>query len=342
MRLMSYLLCALVLLAVGLTPTAEELLVYTYDSFVAWGPAQEIKEEFEEAHPGVELVWIAPGDSSEMLSRLIGELELGLPTADVFLGVADVEVHRALEHEAFLPLETELIPNLEYVPEDIRLDEDAYVVPYDYGYVTFVYDDEALPAEHVPETLEDLLRPALKDKIILQDPRTSSPGLSFLLWTIAHFGEEWTEFWRQLRPNVLTVTTGWTESFEMFQAGEAPIVISYATDEAYSYIVHGDLRYRVLTPGGEGYRQVEYMGVVRTTDNPKLAHTLLNIVLSHQVQELIPTSQWMFPANEDADTPADFQEYAIIPENPVALDLDLVAENLEEWISEWQAILVGS
>ncbi len=329
-------------LAIGLSSTADELLVYTYDSFVAWGPAQEIKEKFEETHPGTELVWIAPGDSSEMLSRLLGELELGLPTADVFLGVADVEVHRALAHEAFLGLEPRLIPNLQYVPEDIRLEEDAYVVPYDYGYVTFVYDADALPAEHVPTTLEDLLHPELKGNIVLQDPRTSSPGLSFLLWTIAHFGDGWTDFWRELLPNVLTVTKGWTESFEMFEAGEAPIVVSYATDEAYSYIVHGDLRYRVLTPGGEGYRQVEYMGVVRTTDSPELAHSLLDIVLSHQIQELIPTSQWMFPANQDADTPEDFQQYAIIPENPVALDLDIVEEHLEEWISEWQRILIES
>jgi len=337
-----YCVAMVLMLAVGLSGTADELVVYTYDSFVAWGPAQEIKEKFEETHPGTELVWIAPGDSSEMLSRLLGELELGLPTADVFLGAADVEVPRALDHEAFLPLEPQLITNLKYVPDDIRLQDDAYVVPYDYGYVTLVYDAEALPDEHVPTTLEDLLHPELADKIVLQDPRTSSPGLSFLLWTIAHFEEGWTDFWRELLPNVLTVTRGWTESFEMFEAGEAPIVVSYSTDEAYSYIVHGDLRYRVLTPSGEGYRQVEYMGVVRTTDSPDLAHSLLDIVLSHQVQELIPTSQWMFPANQDADTPADFQEHAIVPENPVALDMDAVEEKLEEWISEWQRILVES
>ncbi len=341
MRLASLLCIALVLSAASVRTAAEQLTVYTYDSFVAWGPAQAIKETFEETHPGVELVWIAPGDSSEMLSRLIGELQLGLPTADVFLGVADVELHRALAHEVFLPLHAERISNLQYVPQRLRLEGDTYVVPYDHGYVTFVYDAELLPEELVPRTLEDLLRPELKDKIILQDPRTSSPGLSFLLWTIAHFGDAWDQFWRELLPNVLTVTKGWTESFEMFEAGEAPLVISYSTDEAYSHIVHGDLRYRVLTPGGEGYRQVEYMGVVRTTENTELAHSLLDIVLSHEIQELIPTSQWMFPANEEAQLPEEFAEHAVIPAESLSLDLELVAENLEKWINEWQAVLVG-
>ncbi len=341
MRLAGLLCVAVVLATASLAATADQLLVYTYDSFVAWGPAQAIKDAFEETHPGVELVWVAPGDSSEMLARLIGELDFDLATADVFLGVADVEVHRAVEHALFRPLEPELIPNLNYVPQELRLEEDTYVVPYDYGYVTFVYDAEALPEELVPRTLDDLLRPELKSKIVLQDPRTSSPGLSFLLWTIDHFGEQWKQYWRELMPNVLTITKGWTESFEMFEAGEAPLMISYSTDEAYSYIVHGDLRYRVLTPGGEGYRQVEYMGIVRTTDKPDLAHSLLNIVLSREVQELIPTSQWMFPASAEAELPESFAQHAVIPENPVSLDLELVAQSLEEWISQWQTILIG-
>lgn len=318
-----------------------ELVVYTYDSFVAWGPAQAIKDAFEKAHPGVTLVWIAPGDSSEMLARVVAELELGLPTADVFVGLADVEVPRALARNVFRPLEPERLAHLADVPAHLRIGDDAFVVPYDHGYITLVYDARALPDELVPRTLDDLLRPELKGKIVLQDPRTSSPGLSFLLWTIAHYGEDWPAFWEKLLPNALTVTRGWTESFDMLEAGEAPLGISYSTDEAYAHIVYGELVYRVLTPDGEGFHQVEYMGIVRTTQKADLGHALLDLILSPEIQELIPTSQWMFPANATARVPEAFAAHAVLPEHPVSLDLDTIAANLSAWIRTWQEILVA-
>lgn len=328
------------ILALALLGSARELVVYTYDSFVSWGPALAIKEKFEALFPGVTLTWVAVGDSSEMLSRLIAELRLGLPTADVFLGLADVELPRALAHNVFQPYDPARIPNLADVPSDLIFDPTGHVLPYDHGYVTFVYDSELLPEELVPQTLDDLLRPELKGKIIVTDPRTSSPGLSFLLWTIAHYGEGWLAFWQRLIPNLLTITKGWSEAYDLFLAGEAPLVLSYSTDTAYSYIEHGSLRYRVITPGGEAFRQVEGMGIVRTCRDLDLAHAFLNLVLSVEIQELIPTTQWMFPVNARARLPAGY-EYAVIPERPVSLPPELVGEKLEGWLSQWQRLLIG-
>lgn len=328
------------ILALALLGSARELVVYTYDSFVSWGPALAIKEKFEALFPGVTLTWVAVGDSSEMLSRLIAELRLGLPTADVFLGLADVELPRALGHTVFQPYDPARIPNLADVPSDLIFDPTGHVLPYDHGYVTFVYDSELLPEELVPQTLDDLLRPELKGKIVVTDPRTSSPGLSFLLWTIAHYGEGWLAFWQRLIPNLLTITKGWSEAYDLFLAGEAPLVLSYSTDTAYSYIEHGSLRYRVITPGGEAFRQVEGMGIVRTCRDLDLAHAFLNLVLSAEIQELMPTTQWMFPVNARARLPAGY-EYAVIPERPVSLPPELVGEKLEEWLSQWQRLLIG-
>lgn len=328
------------LAAAAVFAAAEELVVYTYDSFVSWGPAQAIKEKFEAMFPGVTLVWVAVGDSSEMLSRLIAELRLGTTPADVFLGLADVELPRALAHGVFQPYDPEKIPNLADVPQDLIFDKTGHVLPYDHGYVTFVYDSQLLPEELVPKTLDDLLRPELRGKIIVTDPRTSSPGLSFLLWTIAHYGEEWSNYWRKLLPNLLTITKGWSEAYDMFLAGEAPIVLSYSTDTAYSYIEHGSLRYQVITLDGEAYRQVEGMGIVRGTPKVELAHAFLNLVLSVEIQELMPTTQWMFPVNSRAKLPAGY-EYAVIPEKPVSLDPQLVGEKLEEWLTQWQGLLIG-
>lgn len=319
---------------------ARELVVYTYDSFVSWGPALAIKERFEALFPGVNLVWVAVGDSSEMLSRLIAELKLGETKADVFLGLADVELPRALAHQVFQPYDLAKIPNLEDVLQDLIFDQTGHVLPYDHGYVTFVYDAELLPAELVPQSLDDLLQPELRGKIILEDPRTSSPGLSFLLWTIAHYGEGWLDYWRKLIPNLLTITKGWSEAYDMFLADEAPLVLSYSTDTAYSYIEHGSLRYRVITPDGEAYRQIEGMGIVRGTDEPELAHAFLNLVLSLEIQELMPTTQWMFPVNSKAKLPPGY-EYAVIPEKPVALAPVLIEGKLEEWLNLWQGLLIG-
>jgi len=328
------------LAAVAVLGVAKELVVYTYDSFVSWGPAQAIKERFEAMFPDVRLTWVAVGDSSEMLARLIAELRLGATQADVFLGLADVELPRALANEVFLPYDPAKIPNLADVPPELLFDPTGHVLPYDHGYVTFVYDSESLPLELVPKSLDDLLRSELRGKIIITDPRTSSPGLSFLLWTIAHYGEGWLDYWRRLIPNLLTITKGWSEAYDLFLAGEAPIVLSYSTDTAYSYIEHGSLRYRVITPDGEAYRQVEGMGIVRTTKEPELAHAFLNLVLSPEIQELIPTTQWMFPVNARAKLPAGY-EYAVIPEKPVSLDPELVGAKLEEWLDLWQKLLIG-
>lgn len=333
-----YLALALTVLAIW--GGARELVVYTYDSFVSWGPAFAIKEKFENMFPAVRLTWVAVGDSSEMLSRLIAELELGATPADVFLGLADVELPRALAHNAFQPYDPQKIPNLAHVPKELMFDVSRHVIPYDHGYVTFVYDSQLLPEEQVPRSLDDLLRPELRGKIIITDPRTSSPGLSFLLWTIAHYGEGWIDYWRKLLPNLLTITKGWSEAYDMFLAGEAPLVLSYSTDTAYSFIEHGSLRYQVITPDGEAYRQIEGMGIVRGTDEVELAHAFLDLVLSTEIQELIPTTQWMFPVNAQAKLPAGY-EYAVIPEKPVSLDPLLIGEKLEEWLDQWQRVLIG-
>ncbi|MEW6217820.1 MAG: thiamine ABC transporter substrate-binding protein [Candidatus Bipolaricaulota bacterium] len=315
-----------------------ELVVYTYRSFVRWGPAAAIEEAFEARHPGVDLVWVAPGGGAEMLSRLVAELSTGKTDADVFLGLSAMDLPRALKEDVFGPYDPVLVPNLAHIPEELQFDATGRVISFDHGYVTFVASS-ALREDLAPRTFADLLRPELRGKIILQDPRTSTTGLAFLLWTVARFGDDWPAFWKALLPNTLTVTKGWTEAFSMFEAGEAPIVLSYSTDAAYAYITAGAEKYRVITPDGEAYRLVEGMGIVRTTTKLDLAHSFMDIVLSPEIQALIPTSQWMFPVRGDVELPPDFARYAVLPENPVFVSPTYAADRLEEWIVRWQQVL---
>ncbi|QAA76557.1 MAG: hypothetical protein BIP78_0791 [Candidatus Bipolaricaulis sibiricus] len=317
---------------------AEQFVVYASRSFVRWGPAAAIEQAFEAAHPGVDLVWVAPAGAAEMLSRLIAELSAGRTDADVFLGITAGSLPRALAEGVFRPFDPDLIPNLAFIPEDLRVDPSNHVLPFDHGYIAFVASP-ALSEDLLPRSFTDLLRPELGGKIILQDPRTSETGLAFLLWTVAHFGDSWPQYWRALLPNLLTITRGWTEAFAMFEAGEAPLVLSYSTDAAYAYLTVGEAKYRVLTLDGEGYRLIEGLGIVRTTRRADLAHALIDIVLSPEIQELIPTSQWMFPVHSGVALPPDFARLAVVPEHPVFLDPGEVAQHLDDWISQWQAIL---
>lgn len=311
------------------------LVVYTYDSFVSWGPAQEIAASFEEAY-GVKVTFVAPTGSGEMLSRLITEMETGGTQADVFIGLSDTQLPRAIERGIFQPIDIEKVPNLQNVPQELHVDPEYRAIPFDYGYVSFVYDRRAWPDDQLPSSLEDLTDRRFAGRIIAIDPRTSSVGHALLLWTIAEYGEDgYLAYWNRLKPSLLTVAGGWSAAYAMFEEGEAPIVLSYTTDAAYSvYSGQGD-RYGIILPGGQAYLQIELAGIVAGSEQAELAHAFLNHLLAPESQKLIPTTNWMFPANAATELPEVFEQYAIQPENPVRLDHSLVDENNERWLREW-------
>lgn len=321
--------------------TKQRLVVYTYDS-LASGPAQIIKEGFEARYPDVEVVFIAPGSSGETLARLIAELDAGGTDADVLIGISDTMLPRALERGVFMPLDRSLLPNLAKVPADLDFDKTGHVVPFDTGYVTLIYDSHVLREDELPRSLEDLTDPRFRGKIIAIDPRTSSVGHAFLMWTIAEYGDPgYLDYWRRLAPNLLTVTSGWSTAYSYYEAGEAPIMVSYSTDTAYGVMYANSDRSRVLTPAGQGYRQIEAAGIVAGTDVPELAHRFLDYLLSVEVQQMIPTTNWMFPVNAETPLPEVWQEYAVVPANPVRLDAELIAKNEERWLREWARVMAG-
>jgi thiamine transport system substrate-binding protein len=338
-------LLAVLGLGLGLLLAGEaqvpQLVVYTYDSFASWGPAAFIEEEFEKEH-GVDVQFIATADSRAMLAKLIAEREAGEQGADVFIGVEAADLAKAKEFNLFIPLTAEDVPLLTTVPENLLVDPETVLIPYEHGYITLVYDSETLATADVPRTFEELLNPKYQKMLILEDPRTSSPGLSFLLWTIQHFGDPgYLDYWQRLLPNLLTVAGGWSEAYDLFTAGEGPIVLSFSTDTAYSMIEGGSARYKIMLLNNQGYRNIYLMGVVRGTAQEGLAKEFLNFVLSPAVQERIPLTEWMFPANPEALLPVEFYQYAVVPPQPVMLSPDEVEQNLDRWLREWARIVVG-
>lgn len=328
------------LLLSGAALAQEQLVVYTYDSFVSWGPAEDIEAGFEALHPGVDVVFVAPGSSGDALARLAIELETGGTEADVFLGISDTQLPGALKAGLFQPYDPDRLANLQLVPADLRFDASGHIVPVDVGYITLVYDSERLDPSEAPRSLEELTDPRFRGQIIMIDPRTSSVGHAFLMWTIAKYGDPgFVQYWERLSPNLLTITGGWSEAYNYFTSGEAPIVISYSTDTAYSVTDSGTDRIRVATPEGEGYRQIEGAGIVRGSDQVDLAHAFLDYILSAEVQELIPPTNWMFPVNQEAAVPYNWEQYAVIPEHAVSLDPEMIAENEARWFRMWSTAI---
>lgn len=313
----------------------KELVVYTYDSFVSWGPAKFIEKEFEK-ETGAEVRFVAPGDSRKMINRLKRELEKGKTTADIFLGIESNDVPLVKGEGIFMDLNLSALPNLRKVPQKIRLELEDKLVPYEYGYITLVYNKDMISEEDLPKTFEDLTKDKYRNSLIVEDPRVSSPGYSFLLWTIDHFGEDWIQYWKDLQSSILTIPGGWSEAYTgLFKKGEAPMVVSFSTDTAYSKITGGDFNQGILLLNNEGYLNIYGMGIVRGTDQPTLAHEFLDFVLSKKVQEKIPTSEWMFPANKEASLPIKFYQYAVRPPKAVSMPLEKIEENGSEWIEEW-------
>ena len=304
-----------------------DLVIYAYDSFVSeWGPGPQVIPKFEQRH-GVEVQVISAGDAGQVLSRAI--LEKENPRADIVLGIDNNMLSRALQADVLEPYRS---PNLERIPERLIFDSTHSVTPFDYGYFAFVYDSESLDGP--PTSLEQLTDPRFRKKIIVQDPRTSSPGLGFLLWTVAVCGEEYLEYWSRLQPNLLTITDGWDTAYGMFTSGEAPMVLSYTTSPAYHVEYEQSERYRALLFAEGNYLQIEGIAVLKGAPHPDTARRFIDFVLTEEFQGEIPLTNWMYPVDPDVATPDSFR-FAPEPERSLQLPAARIRANRDRWIDAW-------
>jgi len=331
--LAAFLMAAFPLLS---APGAEQepeadLVIYAYDSFVSeWGPAGKVIPKFEELY-NVRVDLQSAGDAGQVLSRAIFEKEA--PGADILVGIDNNMLTRALEAEVLTSYRS---PNLDLIPAELVFDPSCHVTPFDYGYFAFVTDSQAL--KEPPADLEELTEPRFRDKIILEDPRTSSPGLGFLLWTIAVYGDNYLAYWERLKPNLLTITEGWDSAYGMFTSGEAPLVLSYTTSPAYHVEYEQTERFRALIFKGGNYLQIEGMGIARGAPHPEMAQKFIDFILTEAFQEEIPLTNWMYPVNPAAALPASF-DYAPRPQTSLSLPADSIAEHQEEWIRAWAELI---
>ncbi len=317
----------------------------THESFLA---SEDILAEFTET-TGYELEIIQGSDAGSVVNQAI--LAAGNPVADVLFGVDTTFLSRAINGEIFDPYRS---PALGTVDPALAVDPDDRVTPIDFGDVCLNYDKAAFGLDlPVPQSLGDLTEPAYRDLLVVEDPATSSPGLAFMLATIAVFGEgddgsaPWLEFWEGLKANGVEVVSGWEEAYYGSFSGSGtggtrPLVVSYASSPPAAVIFSeeplDDAPTGVITDGC--FRQIEFAGILRGAENRAGAEALIDFMLSRRFQEDVPLNMFVFPAVTDAALPDEFVQYTVIPDSPAGLDPVRIEEHRERWIAEWAEVML--
>ncbi len=306
----------------ALATEKQVLTVYTYDSFASdWGPGPKIKAAFE-AQCNCELKFIATDSSTGILSRV--QLEGKTSPADIVLGLDATQLSAARDTGLLAPhaVDTSTLT----LP--VEWNDDTFL-PFDFGYFAFVYDADKL--KQVPASLDELADSDLK--IIIEDPRSSTPGLGLLLWLQAVKGEQAAEYWPRIADNIVTVTKGWSEAYGLFLEGEADMVLSYTTSPAYHLIAEQKTQYHAAAFSDGHGMQIEVAAKLKNAPNAELADRFMAFILSDGFQTAIPTGNWMYPVTS-ITLPEEFSQL-VQPARSLLLDADTVAENKRNWLAQF-------
>ena len=309
----------------GSSLRAEKLTVYTYDSFVSeWGPGPIVEKLFEDKYE-IDLKFIAVDSAATLLNKII--LEGENTKADLVLGL-DMNLFNAAEKsELFVSHNLKNINNKLTLP--LNWESDIFV-PYNYGYFAFVYNNKTL--KNPPLSMEDLINKT-DARIVIQDPRTSTPGLGLLTWMKALYGDSAQNKWSQLNKKIISVTKGWTDAYyNFFMAGEADMVLSYSTSPAAHIMFEENYDISASTFKEGNYISVEFAGILNSSKNKQMANKFLDFMISDDFQKVIPGTNIMYPVT-DVEMPEAFNKLEI----PKLLQLDPkdINDNKDAWINEW-------
>jgi thiamine transport system substrate-binding protein len=334
-------LFVLVLFAASLAACAPAiddgvLTVMTHDSFAV---SEDIVTTFEEEH-GVDVVFLKSGDAGSATNKAV--LSADAPLADVFYGVDNTFLSRALEGDIFEAYES---PVLAEIPDALELDTEHRALPVDYGDVCLNYDIAFIAERGLtpPSSLEDLLKPEYAGMLVVQNPATSSPGLAFLFATVGHFGADgYLQYWQGLVDNDVKVVNDWETAFytEFSRwGGERPIVVSYSSSPAVDLIFAEEPMDTPVTAAvvsdGSCFRQIEFVGILRGTQKRALAEAWVDYMLSPAFQSDMPLQMFVFPVNLNAELAAEFVNFLVEPRETAFVSPDAIAANREAWIEAW-------
>jgi thiamine transport system substrate-binding protein len=299
--------------------TPEQVVLLAYDSFT---PEEGIFDDFS-ADTGAQVKVVTSGDSGSLISKAI--LTAGNPEGDVLWGLDNTLLSRAQDADLLTSYQ-----------------------PVDFGDICINADKNWFAQENIPlpQSFEDLIDPRYKNQLVVQDPVSSSPGLGFLLGTIAHFGETgWESYWRSLKQNGVRIVPDWTTAYTVEFSGSSgkgkyPLVVSYGSSPPAEVLYSPTPINEPPTAVIEStcFRQTEYVGALRGTQNPRLAQKLVEYLLDVKFQESMPLTLFVFPINEKAALPELFTKFAVVAKSPLSLEPSLIEEKRDAWIDTWRRI----
>jgi len=343
MKRITNLLLLFVLLLGACAPKGPvTLTIMTHDSFAV---SKEVVKAFEEAN-NAKVVLLPSGDAGAMLNKAI--LSKDAPLADVLFGVDNTFLSRALDADIYEAYES---PQLNTISSEFKLDASNRALPVDYGDVCVNYDKSYFAGNNlaVPGSLEDLIKPEYKDLLVVENPATSSTGLAFLLATITHYGDAFTDYWKALKANGVVVVDGWeTAYYTNFSAssgkGPQPMVVSYGSSPAAEVVfanppIDDSPTASILGPD-TCFRQIEFVGILKGTQNRALAEKFIDFMLGKQFQEDMPLQMFVYPVNPTAALPEAFTKYAQLPTQPATLAPDVIAAKRDAWIAAWTDVVL--
>jgi thiamine transport system substrate-binding protein len=304
----------------------DVLTIYTYESFTAeWGPGPAVEQAFE-AQCACDLQFVSVADGVALLNRV--KIEGEATSADIVLGLDTNLTAEAAATGLFAPHGVDA--SAVTVPGGWS---DPVFLPFDHGWFAVIHDAEQMKSP--PKSLKELVEGNSDEKIIIQDPRSSTPGLGLLLWVRKVYGDAAPEAWAKLSKRVLTVTPGWSEAYGLFTQGEAPMVLSYTTSPAYHMIAEGVSRYQAAAFEEGHYQQIEVAGQTVTGAKNPLAAQFLAFMLTPGFQDHIAEKNWMLPAAPTSKPLNPVFDTLVKPSVSLAFTPQEVAANRQAWVAEW-------
>ena len=342
MKPVHFLLSTLLLFSACAPQSPATLTIMTHDSFAV---SEDVVKAFENAN-NIKVVFLPSGDAGSMLNKAI--LTTAAPLADLMFGVDNTFLSRALDEDIFASYAS---PELQNIPDEFKLDPSNRATPVDYGDVCINYDKKYFAENNltIPQSLEDLTKPEYNGLLVVENPATSSTGLAFLLATVAHYGDSFTEYWQALKDNGAVVVDGWETAYYTNFSGSSgkgpqPMVVSYASSPAAEVIFAetplDDAPTASILGSDTCFRQIEFVGTLKGPKNRALAEKFIDFMLSKEFQEDAPLQMFVYPVNPEAILPDVFIQYAQTPTQPAPLSPADIAANREEWIRQWADVMM--
>ncbi|MER5197038.1 thiamine ABC transporter substrate-binding protein [Streptomyces sp. NPDC002755] len=330
----------------GSAAGSKTVTLVSHDS---WAVSKSVLADFEKSS-GYQVKVLKDGDAGQAVNKAI--LTKDNPQGDVFFGVDNTLLSRALDNGLFQPYEAK---GSDQVLPAYRADQGKHrVTPVDTGDICVNYD-KAYFSEHKltpPASFDDLLKPAYKNLLVTENAATSSPGLGFLLGTAAKYGDEgWADYWKKLKANGVKVVDGWEQAYNEEFSGSAggkkagadrPLVVSYASSPP-AEVIYGDPKPTTAPTGvstGTCFRQVEYAGLLSNAAHPEGGKALLDFLLTKEFQQDMPLNMFVYPVREGAAVPAEFTKYGPQAEDPETLDPAKIADNRDDWVKSWTSLVL--